>query len=701
MDRTIQRGRTPRTGAGRREASRLMVPFAVLAVLAVIAVGALAWHSARVEDRFAATTSDRLARANLTAEAADLGRLTKDYSWWDVAIERLFVAPDARWTDDNIGWYMNETFDVDAAIVIDVEGGTHTAFVDGKLTGRKAPEIVAHGLDRLVAEARAAPMNEPVPITGFATIDGRPAIIAANAYTPENPTPDELKPRIRPVLVLARALEEGYLARLSERTLLDDMRFDAVAGGLPPGRLAVEIEAIDGARLGWITWRAGQPGTDLITAVLPYAVIGVFTLGVLAALFVGRLQDIVGHVDAQSQELATRAAALAAGERRFRDFALAASDWFWETDSGHRFVFVSKTIDEVSSVNPAWMVGRSWPDLTAPGEEEGRRLWDAGVLAQHEPFRDIIARQFLPDGGMAYLKISGLPKLAPDGSFEGFRGTCSDITAEVEARRSSREAEARLNQSAKLATLGEMAAGIVHELNQPLNVIRVTADDTMMAIEAGVRDTEEVRDAIATVRAQTARMAGIIHNMRIFSRDDYGRREVFDVRTAVNDALGMMRSDLVKSGIRVETEISGKGHTVWGQQLRLEQVLLNLLSNAADQIRARAARGPARTPGQPAGHVTVAVDRAEGSDVVTIAVIDDGGGIASEHLARIFDPFFTTKAPGQGTGLGLSISYGIVASMGGELTARNVGEGARFEVALTAHGEVAKAGADAVTAGQG
>lgn len=192
-----------------------------------------------------------------------------------------------------------------------------------------------------------------------------------------------------------------------------------------------------------------------------------------------------------------------------------------------------------------------------------------------------------------------------------------------------------------------MAAGIVHKLNQPLNVISVTADDTMMAIEAGMRDMDEVGEAIATIRTQTARMAGIIHNVRIFSRDDYGRREVFDVRAAVNDALGMLLSDFVKSGIRVETMVSGKSHFVWGKQLRLEQVLLNPQSNAADQISGRAARGPARRPGRPAGHITVAVDRAEGSEVVTIAVIDDGVGIADDHLARIFDPFFTTKAPGQ------------------------------------------------------
>lgn len=120
MERAIQGGGKPRGVVGRREANRLLVPFAVLALLAVAAVAALAWHSARVEDRFAATTSDRLARSNLAAEAADLGRLAKDYSWWDVAIDRLFSAADARWIDDNIGWYMNETFDVDAAIVIDV-----------------------------------------------------------------------------------------------------------------------------------------------------------------------------------------------------------------------------------------------------------------------------------------------------------------------------------------------------------------------------------------------------------------------------------------------------------------------------------------------------------------------------------------------------------------------------------------------------
>lgn len=126
---------------------------------------------------------------------------------------------------------------------------------------------------------------------------------------------------------------------------------------------------------------------------MPYALLRLLAIGVIAVLFVGRLMTLVGQIDAQADELA-------ASEQRFRDFAGAASDWFWETDADQRLVFVSRTVGEVSSVNQAWAVGRRWPDLAAPGEVEGRHLWDAALLERQEPYSDIVACQFLPDGGI-------------------------------------------------------------------------------------------------------------------------------------------------------------------------------------------------------------------------------------------------------------------------------------------------------------
>ena len=690
---TIGRGRVRRGRAGRRSAGRVALPYAVLAFLAVLAVGVLSWHTARVADRYAAESSVQLARSNLAAEARTLGLQAKDNSWWDFALQNLFVAFDARWADDNLGWYLHETFAIDASIVVAADDATLVAFVAGKQDPRAAAEIVGDGVAALIAEARAARMDEPRPVTGYAFVDGRPALVAASAFTPQNPTAAELRRKARPVLVLARILDDDMFAAIHERSLLEGLHILGPKEAPRSETQQIDIAALDGTLLGRLAWTPSRPGSEVLGSIVPYALLRLLAVGVIAVLFVGRLMSLVGRVEAQAEELA-------ASEQRFRDFAGAASDWFWETDADHRLVFVSRTVGDAANANPAWVVGLHWPALAAPVEPDVPNVRDADLLARRAPFRDAVARQHLPGGGDTYLKISGLPKLAPDGSFTGFRGTCTDITAEIEARRKSREAEAKLAQSAKLATLGEMAAGLVHELNQPLNVIRVTADDTMMAIEAGAGAADEVRDAIGTVRTQTTRMAGIIHNMRIFSRDGYGRRETFDVRAAVTDALGMVRSDLVKSGIRAETSVAGKGHLVWGQQLRLEQVLLNLLSNAGDQIRARQASDPARRLGQSAGNITIAVNRPEGSDLVTIAVADDGGGSAAEHMPRIFDPFFTTKGPGQGTGLGLSISYGIVASMGGELSASNVEHGARFEIVLPAHGETGMATGGPIPAGR-
>ena len=237
---------------------------------------------------------------------------------------------------------------------------------------------------------------------------------------------------------------------------------------------------------------------------------------------------------------------------------------------------------------------------------------------------------------------------------------------------------AQLFQASKLSTLGEMAAGMAHELNQPLSVISMAAENATFDLEDGTADPDGLRRRLDSIHAQAQRMGEIIRHMRIFARHDRLDPELFDPAQAVRQATGMVNEQLTLEGIALRLTVPDTAPPVLGHAIRLEQVILNLLRNAADAVRSRAP-GPADGDKREVS-VGLAVIAAERK--VAITVEDTGGGIPAEVLPQLFDPFFTTKEPGQGTGLGLSVAYGIVSEMAGELHAENIEGGARFTILL-------------------
>lgn len=247
-----------------------------------------------------------------------------------------------------------------------------------------------------------------------------------------------------------------------------------------------------------------------------------------------------------------------------------------------------------------------------------------------------------------------------------------------------KEMQSQLMQSAKLATLGEMAAGMAHELSQPLNIIRMAADGALMQISHGRASQAYQSDQFTLISDQTTRMAEIIDHIRIFSRKDSAAVEVFDATLAVKRAVTLIEQQVRAENVDLHLSLQSALCPVKGRPVQLEQVLINLMTNALDSLRERS-RQVGLKPGW-RGWITVAVENEESH--VRITVRDNGTGIPRDILDRIFEPFFTTKEVGRGTGLGLSVSFGIISSMGGQLRARNEEEGACFAMSLP-HAEAA------------
>lgn len=242
--------------------------------------------------------------------------------------------------------------------------------------------------------------------------------------------------------------------------------------------------------------------------------------------------------------------------------------------------------------------------------------------------------------------------------------------------------DAQMVQTAKLATLGEMAASMAHELSQPLNIIRFAAEGALLKISKGKAGAPYQEKQFDTIQNQAVRMAEIMDNVRIFSRSDSGAVELFDPNLSVQAVATMVRSSYKADSIKLSLRGTGLGLLVNGRQIQLEQVILNLVKNAHDAIVEHIKADPETNEGR----VEVSCLHVESTDHINIVITDTGGGIEQDEIERIFDPFFTTKDVGAGTGLGLSVSYGIIANMGGTLSADNIKNGARFTISLPVAG---------------
>lgn len=238
-----------------------------------------------------------------------------------------------------------------------------------------------------------------------------------------------------------------------------------------------------------------------------------------------------------------------------------------------------------------------------------------------------------------------------------------------------RDAEDRLIQASKLASIGELAAGVSHEICNPVNGIINCAD---LLLQESPEDSEG-RVYLELIRREADRIAHIARNVLRFSRRDLERHSRVGMRALVDEVLGIIGKRIERSGIRLQIDVPDGIPPLLCHKEEMLQVLLNLMVNS---VHALDERYPAGDPGKQMS-VSARQGTQDGRALIRLTVEDRGAGIAPSHLDRLFDPFFTTKERDKGTGLGLSIVDGIVKSHGGAISVESErGAFARFQVDL-------------------
>ncbi|MFT4712104.1 MAG: PAS domain S-box-containing protein [Candidatus Azotimanducaceae bacterium] len=249
---------------------------------------------------------------------------------------------------------------------------------------------------------------------------------------------------------------------------------------------------------------------------------------------------------------------------------------------------------------------------------------------------------FSKSGERVDVLLNSTTRRDASGQIVGVVGVGQNITelnkARGEQEKERREAAAQIIHASKLATRGEMATSVAHELNQPLNVIRMAAGSSRRKVAKGTADSEYLNDKLERIEEQTARAAVIIDHMRMFGREAKEYPELIDPRNVVANALDLMGEQLRLAGIEVVTKLTEDCPTILGHTIQLAQVILNLLANASDAMAERD------------GEAKIIFRVFEDDEGVNLTSEDTGGGIPEDVLPRIFEPFYTIKEMGQGRG---------------------------------------------------
>jgi two-component system, LuxR family, sensor kinase FixL len=286
---------------------------------------------------------------------------------------------------------------------------------------------------------------------------------------------------------------------------------------------------------------------------------------------------------------------------------------------------------------------------------------------------DIEYRIIHPDGSLRYVHHIAQTTRSSDGRVLRQVGTLHDITDRRRAEDEARQMQDRITHFGRISTMGEMAAGIAHEVNQPLTAIATYAQACQRLIANGECPPEEIGSALEQIGAQALRAGEVIRRLRTFVKNREVRREQIEANRILEDVITLAQTDARHHGVRMVLDLSPQSPQVQADIVQIQQVILNLVRNSIDAML--------EVP-EPQREIILRTHiDAEGD--VEFMVADRGTGIDAATMAELFNPFFTTKQGG--TGLGLSISRSIVRAHGGKLwCSPNPSGGARFFFTLPA-----------------
>jgi PAS domain S-box-containing protein len=392
------------------------------------------------------------------------------------------------------------------------------------------------------------------------------------------------------------------------------------------------------------------------------------------------------------QEIGERTLAedqLRESEEKYRSILESMAEGYYEFDVSGNLKFFNDAFYEIIGYSRQDLMGANYRKFTDP--QAAGRVFRAfnNIYVSHKPSKEFEWQIIRQDGDKRHLEASVSLIKGPDGLPNGFQGIIRDVTDRNLAEQSLKKAyqelkhtQSQLVQSGKLASIGELAAGVAHELNQPLMVIRGNAQLVKRFITKGNYEINDLLKQMEPIERNTKRMMNIINHLRTFSRQSKSEYYALDVNQVIEESFLMVGEQLRLRNIEIKKTTDPDLPKIKGDTNQLEQVFLNLITNARDAITEK---NESQKPEDGKIDSIEIITQTSASDANLIEVLfkDSGNGIGESARNSIFDPFFTTKAVGKGTGLGLSISYGIISDHNGQIEIAETGpQGTTFQIKL-------------------
>ena len=308
----------------------------------------------------------------------------------------------------------------------------------------------------------------------------------------------------------------------------------------------------------------------------------------------------------------------------------------------------------------------TWTDTIHPDDRPRIIKTLADAIAALEPI--LFEYRILLEGQTRYIRCEGQPDYDHVGDVV-YYGVLTDVTERRAVEESLRRAEAELASSLRLASMGELAGSIVHEINQPLGAIAASADACRRWITVGPERMDRVLASLERVITESRRATAVVAGLKSLIRDSSPTIAPLDIEEAMREVASLVMSELAREQVLLEADFPPNLPAALGDKVQVQQVIMNLIRNAIDAMRAVAHRRILRIGAAPIDNELV------------LFVADNGVGIAPAHVARLFDALYTTK-PG-GLGLGLAISRRIASAHRGRLWVDSCeGDGATFRLSL-------------------
>jgi two-component system NtrC family sensor kinase len=352
--------------------------------------------------------------------------------------------------------------------------------------------------------------------------------------------------------------------------------------------------------------------------------------------------------------------ALRQSEERYRTILEDMEEGYYEVDLAGNITFVNDSICRILGYGGEEVIGTNYRRYV--GEEKPIQIYKDvnSVYRTGKPVRWFSWEFLTKSGETRFIEASVAPRFNVQDEVIGFRGIFNDVTER-------KSIERQVLMTSKLASIGELASGVAHELNNPLTGVMGYAQ--LLVDNKNV--PPEVKSDLNKVYQESLRAAKIVQNLLSFARRRKPEKRYFDVNELIQKTLELRSYELKIINIKVCVNLAPELPEIKADYYQIQQVILNIVINAEQALIETGRQGK------------IAVTTSTVGNGIRISIADNGPGIPNENISRIFDPFFTTKEVGKGTGLGLSVCHGIVTAHGGNIYAESEeGKGAEFIIDL-------------------